>query len=68
MKDMSVYFGVIEDPRHSGYVRHRLEDVLTIVMCAVLCGLDKLDEIVAYQEKKNLESSNILRNRPSAGY
>ena len=45
MKDMSVYFGVIEDPRHSGYVRHRLEDVLT--MCAVLCGLDKLDEIVS---------------------
>ena len=40
MKDMSEYFGVIEDPRHSSYVTHKLEDVLTIVMCAVLCGLD----------------------------
>lgn len=74
MKDMSEYFGVIEDPRHSSYVTHKLEDVLTIVMCAVLCGLDKLDEIVAYEEnnqenlKKNLELRNIPRNQPSAGY
>lgn len=52
MKDMSVHFGVIEDPRHFGYVTHKLEDVLTIVMCGVLCGLDKLDEIVAYQERR----------------
>lgn len=50
MKKVQEYFRVIEDPRHSGYVTHKLEDVLTIVMCGVLCGLDKLDDIVAYQE------------------
>lgn len=67
MKDMSVYFGVIEDPRHSGYVKHRLEDVLTIVMCAVLCGLDKLDEIVAYQEnnQENLKKEFGIEQYPS---
>ena len=50
MEDITIRFGVIEDPGHSGYVRHKLEHILTIVMCAVLCGLDKLDEIVVYQE------------------
>ena len=50
MEDITIRFGDIEDPRHSGYVKHKLEHILTIVMCAVLCGLDKLDEIVAYQE------------------
>ena len=50
MKDIIMRFSVIEDSRHSGYVVHKLEHILTIVMCAVLCGLDKLDEIMTYQE------------------
>ena len=67
MKDMSEYFGVIEDPRHSSYVTHKLEDVLTIVMCAVLCGLDKLDEIVAYEEnnQENLKKEFGIEKYPS---
>ena len=43
MKDIIMRFSVIEDSRHSGYVVHKLEHILTIVMCAVLCGLDKLE-------------------------
>lgn len=67
MTDMSEYFGVIEDPRHSGYVTHKLEDVLTIVMCGVLCGLDKLDEIVAYEEnnQENLKKEFGIERYPS---
>lgn len=42
----------IEDTRHSGYVEHNLADVLTIVMCAVMCGLDGLAEIMVYAKSK----------------
>ena len=36
MKDIIMRFNVIEDSRHSGYVVHKSEHILTIVMCAVL--------------------------------
>jgi predicted transposase YbfD/YdcC len=45
-------FEVIEDHRHQGYIEHKLCDVLTIVMCAVLCGFDQLADIVMYAENK----------------
>ncbi len=31
----------IEDPRHASYVRYPLVDILLIVMCGVLSGLDR---------------------------
>lgn len=46
-------FAVIEDPRHQSYVKHSLSDVLIIVMCAVLCGLDQLCDMVTYAESKS---------------
>ena len=55
---MEEYFAVIEDPRHQGYVKHRLCDILTIVMCAVLCGFDKLCDIMIFAEAKE----SFLRN------
>ena len=45
---MQEYFAVIEDSRCQGYVKHKLSDILTIVACAVLCGMDSLCDIVAY--------------------
>lgn len=45
-------FAIIEDPRHSSYIDHNLADVLIIVMCAVMCGLDGLAEIMAYAKNK----------------
>lgn len=50
MENMMEKFSKIEDPRHSGYITHKLANILTIVMCAVLCGLDGLDDIMVYQE------------------
>ncbi|GHS95372.1 hypothetical protein AGMMS50276_10690 [Synergistales bacterium] len=41
-------FANIEDPRHQSYVEHKLCDVLTIVMCAVMSGLDQLSDIMMY--------------------
>lgn len=67
MRELTERFGVIEDPRHSGYVTHKLEHILTIVMCAVLSGLDKLDEIIAYQEnnRENLQKDFGIDKFPS---
>ncbi len=41
-----------EDTRHSSYIEHNLTDILIILMCAVLSGLDDLAEIVIYGESK----------------
>ncbi|MBR6013524.1 MAG: transposase family protein, partial [Selenomonadaceae bacterium] len=43
---MQEYFSEIEYPRHAGYVKHKLTDVLTIVMCAVMCKMTELCEIM----------------------
>jgi hypothetical protein len=42
----------IEDPRHQSYIEHKLCDVLTIVMCAVISGLDQLSDIMMYAENR----------------
>ena len=54
MKKMTIQdkFGVIEDPRHQSYVKYDLSDILVLVMCAVLCGLDQLGDIVTYAQNK----------------
>jgi predicted transposase YbfD/YdcC len=45
-------FGIIDDPRHQSYVEHNLADILIIVMCGVLCGLDGLNELIIYAKSK----------------
>jgi len=47
------YFGEIEDTRYAPFVDHCLWQVLTLVMCACMCGISKLDEIVAYGNEKS---------------
>jgi predicted transposase YbfD/YdcC/histone H3/H4 len=48
------YFGAIEDTRCQCDVDHKLNDVLIIIMCAILCGLDKPEEIVTYGKEKRI--------------
>ena len=50
---MQLRFAIIEDPRHQGYVKHKLSDILVIVMCAVLCGLDELCDIKTFADNKS---------------
>jgi len=45
-------FEIIEDKRNFGYVEHELSDILIIIMCAVLCGLDGLADLVVYAQNK----------------
>lgn len=41
---------VIKDPLHSGYIKYKLADVLSIILCAVLCGLDELESLHVFAE------------------
>ncbi|GHU13796.1 ISAs1 family transposase [Alphaproteobacteria bacterium] len=46
-------FETIEDPRHPSYVEHKLSDILTIIMCGMLCGLDTLSGLVIYADGRS---------------
>ena len=48
----NMYFGIIEDKRNQDYVKHPLIDVLKLVMIAILCGIDELEQIVDYGKRK----------------
>ncbi len=50
MEEIVQKFTVIEDPRHSGHIKHKLADALSIIMCGVLCGLDDLESLHVFAE------------------
>ena len=45
-------FSEIDDERHESYITHNLSEVLIIIMCSVMCGLDGLAELVVFAEKR----------------
>ena len=52
MEEIRARLTEIEDKRHPSYVKYPMADILTIVMCAVLCGLDTLGDLVVYAKNK----------------
>ncbi len=52
MEEIRARMSEIEDHRHPSYVKYPLADILIIVMCAVLCGLDTLGDLVIYAKNK----------------
>ena len=46
------YFSDLEDTRCQCDVDHKLVDVLILVMCSVLCGIDELDKMVIFGKEK----------------
>lgn len=52
MEEIKEQLSQIEDPRHQSYVKYPLADILTIIVCAVLCGLDTLGDLVIYAKNK----------------
>ena len=52
MEEIRARMSEIEDGRHPSYVKYPLADILIIVMCAVLCGLDTLGDLVIYAKNK----------------
>jgi hypothetical protein len=39
------FFAALPDPRVSRTRKHRLDDILAITLCAVICGADTFEEI-----------------------
>lgn len=52
MDEIRERMSAIEDPRHPSYVKYPLSDILIIIMCAVLCGLDTLGDLVIYAQSR----------------
>jgi len=52
MEQIKVLFETIEDKRHQGYVKHKLSEILIMVMGAVVCGITELSDMMVYFEKK----------------
>ncbi len=49
---MQEYFSGIKNSCHGSYIKHKLADVLTIVMCEVMCRMSKLCEIMVFAESR----------------
>ena len=52
MEEIREQMSAIEDPRHQSYVKYPLADILIIIMCAVLSGLDTLGDLATYAKNR----------------
>jgi predicted transposase YbfD/YdcC len=46
------YFADLPDPRVNRTKKHRLDDILGIALCAVICGADSFEEITRFGEAR----------------
>lgn len=46
------HFGDLEDPRVERSIQHKLIDIITIAICAVICGADTWVDIEIYGQSK----------------
>ncbi len=49
---LSTHFAALDDPRVERTKRHRLLDILTIALCAVICGADTWVEVEEFGKAK----------------
>ena len=63
----NMYFGIIEDERDAYTIKHKLIDILKLVMISVLCGMDELDKMIDYGKSKKefLEKEFGIKSIPS---
>lgn len=59
MEEIRARMTAIEDPRHQSYVKYPLADILIIIMCGVLCGLDTLGDLVIYAHCRQLKAKQL---------
>ena len=52
METIKERLSLIPDYRHQSYVGHKLCDILILVMVAVLCGLDQLNDLVVFSNER----------------
>src|SRR3954447_24002365 len=46
------YFAELPDPRVNRAKKHRLDDILAVTLCAVICGADSFEEIERFGEAR----------------
>ncbi len=63
----NMYFGTIKDKRDPYTIKHKLIDILKLVMISVLCGIDEINKIVEYgnSKKEFLEKEFNIKTIPS---
>ena len=63
----NMYFGIIEDERDQATIKHRLIDILKLIMISVLCGMDEIDKMIDYGKSKKefLEKEFEIKSIPS---
>lgn len=61
MEEIRERMSEIKDPRHQSYVKYPLADILIIIMCAVLCGLDTLGDLVVFAKNRKEFFAKELR-------
>ena len=57
MDEIRARISTISDPRHASYIKHQLSDILLIIMCGVLSGLDTLGDLGQYRIEKAKRSA-----------
>lgn len=63
MQEILEHMGMIHDPRNASYIKHKLSDILFIVMCGVLSGLDSLSEMIYVCKGDFEDHSRALEDR-----
>jgi predicted transposase YbfD/YdcC len=52
LESMDLYFGEVTDPRMKGKIDHILIEIITIAMCAVICGAEGWTDIENFGKRK----------------
>jgi predicted transposase YbfD/YdcC len=57
---ISEHFKNLEDPRKLGMVKHNLLDILTISICAIICGANDWGQVETFAQTKKVWLSHFL--------
>ena len=49
---LSLYFSLVEDARNKSYTKYKLEDILFLLICGVICGCYDIEEIAEFAEER----------------
>ena len=47
-----VYFSLVKDVRKKSHITYRIDEILFIIMCGIICGCTSIEEIVEVMENK----------------
>jgi predicted transposase YbfD/YdcC len=60
---ISEYFATLSDPRKGGMVEHQLIDIITIAVCAVICGANNWVEVELFGHRRQAWLRQFLELR-----